>query len=70
MDIYLPTDNGIEWSIKLKNHPKTSQIPIVALTAGTATLKRWDIPAGTFEAFLRKPIDKEALLGAVEQYSL
>lgn len=67
MDIYLPTDNGVEWSKKLKLNPKTKHIPIMALTAGTATLTQWEIPLGTFVMFLRKPIANDDLMHKVGQ---
>ena len=67
MDIYLPTDNGVVWAKKLKLNPATSHIPIIALTAGTATLSRWDMPQGTFEMFLRKPIANDDLIRKIGQ---
>lgn len=66
MDIYLPTGNGIEWAKKLKQNPITAHIPIIALTAGTATLTRWEIPPGTFEMFLRKPILNDDLVRKIQ----
>ena len=67
MDIYLPTDNGVAWAKKLKLNPATSHIPIIALTAGTATLSQWDLPRGTFEMFLRKPIANDDLIRKIGQ---
>lgn len=67
MDIYLPTENGVVWAKKLKLNPETKHIPIIALTAGTATLSRWDMPSGTFEMFLRKPIANDDLIRKIGQ---
>ena len=65
MDIHLPGMSGIEALIKLRSAPATRAIPVIAFTASVMPQDRNDIIAAGFDAFVSKPINIEAFLGAV-----
>lgn len=57
LDVNLPDGNGLELSRKLKSHPATASIPIVACTAGaTEDDEQQALEAGC-DAYVSKPID-------------
>ena len=65
MDIHLPGISGIEALAKLRALPATHAIPVIAFTASVMPQDRHDIIAAGFDAFVSKPINIEAFLGAV-----
>ena len=65
MDIHLPGMSGIEALIKLRSAPATRAIPVIAFTASVMPQDRNDIITAGFDAFVSKPINIEAFLGAV-----
>jgi two-component system cell cycle response regulator DivK len=65
MDIHLPGISGIEALAKLRAAPATRAIPVIAFTASVMPQDRNDIIAAGFDAFVSKPINIEAFLGAV-----
>ncbi len=68
MDIQLPGEDGLAFTRQLKRNPKTSHIPVVAMTAhamqGDAQLA---IDAGC-SGYIAKPIDTRALAEQVRRY--
>ena len=56
MDIRLPGISGIEALAALRADPKTSGIPVVALTASVTPTDRTHITQAGFDAFLAKPM--------------
>ncbi|MGH8585898.1 MAG: response regulator [Gammaproteobacteria bacterium] len=56
MDIRLPGISGIEALAVLRADPKTSSIPVVALTASVTPTDRTHITQAGFDAFLAKPM--------------
>ncbi len=56
MDIRLPGISGIEALAALRADPKTSSIPVVALTASVTPTDRTHITQAGFDAFLPKPM--------------
>ena len=56
MDIRLPGISGIEALAALRADPKTSSIPVVALTASVTPTDRTHITQAGFDAFLAKPM--------------
>jgi two-component system cell cycle response regulator DivK len=56
MDIRLPGISGIEALAALRADPKTSSIPVVALTASVTPTDRTYITEAGFDAFLAKPM--------------
>jgi len=65
MDIHLPGMSGIEALTRLRAAPATRAIPVIACTASVMPQDRSDIIAAGFDAFVSKPVNLEAFLGAV-----
>ena len=65
MDIHLPGVSGIEALAERRERPATRAIPVIAFTASVMPQDRNDIIAAGFDAFVSKPINIEAFLGAV-----
>lgn len=65
MDLHLPNMNGIEATTRLKNNPKTADIPIIALTADIHSRELF-MSAGC-DIYLNKPIHQAKLLRTVQQ---
>ena len=70
MDIHLPDQNGVEVAAEIRRQPgaTASDVPIVAMTARTGEddLERY-LAAGLND-HLPKPVDLDALAGAVERW--
>lgn len=68
MDLGLPGINGIETTVRLKQNPKTSHIPVIALTAWQEQdYKDKALQAGMAE-FLSKPTPPRILKDAIERF--
>ena len=69
MDVALPDIDGIKTTAILKKNPKTSHIPVVALTAGISAL--WQEKAGRvgIVTYLIKPISPQVLKETIEEYT-
>jgi two-component system cell cycle response regulator DivK len=65
MDIHLPGISGIEALVELRAKPATRAVPVIAFTASVMPQDRSDIIAAGFDAFVSKPINIEAFLGAI-----
>jgi two-component system cell cycle response regulator DivK len=65
MDIHLPGISGIEALARLRATAATRAIPVIAFTASVMPQDRNDIIAAGFDAFVSKPMNLEAFLGAV-----
>src|SRR5262245_34084677 len=65
MDIHLPGISGIEALAQLRATPATRAIPVIAFTASVMPQDRTEILAAGFDAFVAKPINLEAFLGAI-----
>jgi len=65
MDIHLPGMSGIETLAKLRAAPATRAVPVIAFTASVMAQDRSEIIAAGFDAFVSKPINIEAFIGAV-----
>jgi two-component system, cell cycle response regulator DivK len=57
LDMNLPDGSGLELSRKLKAHPHTASIPIVACTAGVMPSDERDALEAGCDAYVSKPID-------------
>jgi two-component system, cell cycle response regulator DivK len=66
MDIRLPGISGIEALAALRADPKTSSIPVVALTASVTPTDRTHITQAGFDAFLAKPMVLRELVETVK----
>jgi two-component system, cell cycle response regulator DivK len=69
MDLRLPDLDGVEAARVLRAEPRTSRIPIVAVSAlALDDREEWLSDAG-FVGFIAKPIDTDALPGLVRRYA-
>jgi len=69
MDMALPDVDGVKTSAILKQNPKTSHIPIVALTAWMSELwrkKAWKVGIKTY---LLKPVSSQTLKETIEEFT-
>lgn len=65
LDLRLPGMDGFELAKRLKDDPRTRGIPILAVTAYAGDDEEAKAYAAGCDAFIRKPIDIEALSVAV-----
>lgn len=61
MDINLPEVDGYTLTARLKENPKFSQVPIIALTANVMKGDRERILDSGCDGYIQKPIDVDAL---------
>jgi two-component system, cell cycle response regulator DivK len=69
MDMKLPDVDGIRTSAKLKQNPKTSHIPIVALTACMSELWREKAAKIGIKTYLLKPVSSQILKETIEEFT-
>jgi two-component system cell cycle response regulator DivK len=67
MDIQLPGISGIDALKELRADAKTTEIPIVALTASVTPTDRSAINAAGFDAFVSKPINLKEFVETVKR---
>jgi CheY-like chemotaxis protein len=67
MDIQLPGISGIEALRRLRADPRTSAIPVIAVTASAMTQDRQKILAAGFDGYQSKPIHVKDFVAAVRQ---
>ncbi|QPC83237.1 response regulator [Phototrophicus methaneseepsis] len=65
MDINLPDIDGLEATQRIKNNPQLGHIPIVALTANAMYGDEERILAAGCDAYISKPVSKNALVEIV-----
>lgn len=68
LDINLPGLSGFEVASKFRQHPETSGIPLVALTAKTLKSDRETALVAGCDGFIPKPIDPFTFVKQVESY--
>jgi two-component system cell cycle response regulator DivK len=59
LDLNLPDGNGLDLTRRLKSHPDTAEIPIVACTAAVMPADEDRAREAGCDAFIAKPIDLE-----------
>ena len=69
MDLDLPDVDGIKTTAILKQNPKTSQIPVVALTAWMSELWREKALKVGIVGYLLKPVSPQTLRQTIEQFT-
>ena len=69
MDLDLPDADGIKTTAMLKKNPKTSHIPVVAVTAWLSVLWEERALRVGIETYLIKPVAPQTLKQATEQYT-
>ena len=69
MDLDLPDADGIKTTAILKKNPKTSHIPVVAVTAWISAL--WEEKASKvgIATYLIKPVSPQTLKETIEEYT-
>ena len=69
MDMDLPDVDGVKTTAILKKNPKTSQIPVVALTAWISALWQEKAAKVGIVTYLIKPISPQVLKDTIEEYT-
>jgi two-component system cell cycle response regulator DivK len=69
MDLALPDVDGVKTTAILKQNPKTSQIPVVALTAWISELWRKKALKAGMVGYLLKPVSLQTLKETIEEYT-
>src|SRR5215510_16147726 len=69
MDLDLPDIDGVKTTAILKQNPKTSHIPVVALTAWMSELWREKALKVGIVDYQLKPVSPQVLKQAIEQFS-
>lgn len=69
MDLQMPDVDGIRTSAMLKQNPKTSHIPIVALTASISELWREKASKVGIKTYLLKPVSSQTLRETIEEFT-
>ncbi|MHB8151157.1 MAG: response regulator [Desulfobulbia bacterium] len=67
MDIGLPGIDGLETTRRLKEKPACRAIPVIALTADSATERKRFLAAG-FDGYAEKDFDPDQLFAAIETH--
>jgi two-component system, cell cycle response regulator DivK len=69
MDMELPDVDGVKTTAMLKQNPKTSRIPVVALTAWMSTLWQEKAERVGITTYLLKPVSPQTLKQTIEEYT-
>lgn len=62
MDIHLPQMDGVTALAKLRADPRTTKVPVIAVTASAMPLERAEILAAGFDGCFVKPLDVDEIL--------
>ena len=69
MDLDLPDADGIKTTAILKKNPKTSHIPVVAVTAWISALSEERAGKVGIVTYLIKPVSPQTLKETIEEYT-
>jgi two-component system, cell cycle response regulator DivK len=69
MDMQLPDVDGVTTTAMLKQNPKTSPIPVVALTAWMSALSEEKASKVGIATYLIKPVSLQMLKETIEEYT-
>jgi CheY-like chemotaxis protein len=67
LDLEMPVKDGFAALIEIRNHPRFSGIPVMAVTAKAMLLDRDRILTAGFDAYITKPIDVAKLRERVDE---
>ena len=67
LDLEMPVKDGFTALAEIRNHPRFSDIPVIAVTAKAMLLDRDRILAAGFDAYVTKPIDIAKLRERVDE---
>jgi two-component system, cell cycle response regulator DivK len=68
MDLQLPGIDGTEAMRRIRAHPDTHELPVVAVTASAMLADREQVSAAGFDGYIEKPISTRALPEIVRRY--
>ena len=69
MDMDLPDIDGVKTTAIIRRNPKTSHIPVIALTAWISALWQEKAEKVGIATYLIKPISPQVLKGTIEEYT-
>src|SRR5262245_45878873 len=69
MDMQLPDVDGVKTTAMLKQNPKTSHIPVVALTGWMSALLEEKASKVGIATYLIKPVSPQILKETIEEYT-
>jgi CheY-like chemotaxis protein len=69
MDMELPDVDGVKTTALLRKNPKTSHVPVVALTAWISALWQEKAARMGIETYLIKPVSPQTLKETIEEYT-
>ena len=69
MDLDLPDADGIKTTAILKKNPKTSHIPVVAVTAWMSALSEERASKVGIETYLINPVSPQTLKETIQEYA-
>ena len=69
MDVALPEVDGIKTTAILRQNPKTSHIPVIALTAWMSALWQEKAEKVGITTYLIKPVSPQTLKETIEEYT-
>ena len=67
LDLEMPDKDGFATLVEIRNHPRFSDVPVMAVTAKAMLLDRDRIQAAGFDAYITKPIDIAKLRERVDE---
>ena len=67
LDLEMPVKDGFAALVEIRNHPRFSSVPVMAVTAKAMLLDRDRILAAGFDAYITKPIDIAKLRERVDE---
>jgi CheY-like chemotaxis protein len=67
LDLEMPVKGGFATLVEIRNHPRFSRVPVMAVTAKAMLLDRDRILAAGFDAYVTKPIDIAKLREHVDE---
>jgi len=67
MDLYMPNLDGYQTLKKLKRNKKTSNIPVVVVTASASEEEKENVYSAGFDSYITKPVSKELLLKEIHR---
>ena len=68
MDVIMPNMDGLEATEKIKQNPKTSNIPVIILTASYMDIEKLASHKNLFESYLLKPIKAKELFYEIAKF--
>jgi len=69
MDMELPDLDGVKTTALLRKNPKTSHIPVVAVTAWISALWQEKASRVSIATYLIKPVSPQTLKETIEEYT-